>query len=84
MKLAYEMTGDHLLHNLSLKPHEIRTILASLNFHDFMNIMKVWKERQTFDHFYFRVMAVGPVGHCSPVCSVCAKNTEKGETLVLF
>ena len=33
-KCAYEMVHDHLLQNLSVKPHEIRVILASTNFHD--------------------------------------------------
>ena len=41
IKLAYEMAGDHVLQNFSVRPHEIRAISASLNFHDSMDIFKV-------------------------------------------
>jgi hypothetical protein len=67
IKLTYEMSPDIVLQNFSVRPHEIRAISASLNFHDSMDIYKVlnagvWKGRHTFDRFYFRDMAVGPDG----------------------
>ena len=38
IKLACEMAGDHILWNISVKPHGIQAILAFLNFHDSLDI----------------------------------------------
>ncbi len=64
IRLAYEGSAQEVH---SVKPHEIRAISASLNFHDSLDVVKVmsagfWKGRHTFDRFYFRDMAVGPDG----------------------
>ena len=45
IKLAYEMAGDHVLQNGSVKPREIQAISASQNFHDFLDVIKVMNAR---------------------------------------
>ena len=65
IKLTYEMACGPVLQNFAVKQQDIRAVLASLNFLDSLDIIKVmntgvWKRWHTFDHFYFRDMVSGP------------------------